>query len=201
MSKGSRVASATRNDLTVTVVVLKVACERASPIFHRRSARVYLIPMGVPVLPSITAKVTDADRKGVSASYSLSSPRRQAPSDSLDQLSPAPWRGFLCNQRCGWALGWWACVREGSAGPVWQDTKMDPPSPAPLWRGFCLCAPRWNADHRNQCASTSFLAGLARRGLATTTSTFSGPSDRQAYTPPSVGCPAVTQRGVPPATE
>ena len=128
-------------------------------------------------------------------------PRRQAPSDSLDQLSPAPWRGFLCNQRCGWALGWWACVREGSAGPVWQDTKMDPPSPAPLWRGFCLCAPRWNADHRNQCASTSFLAGLARRGLATTTSTFSGPSDRQAYTPPSVGCPAVTQRGVPPATE
>ena len=45
------------------------------------------------------------------------------------------------------------------------------------------------------------LAGLARRGLATTTSIFSGPSDRQAYPPPSVGCPAVTQRGVPPATE
>ena len=28
MSKGSRVASATRNDLTVTVAVLKVACEQ-----------------------------------------------------------------------------------------------------------------------------------------------------------------------------
>jgi hypothetical protein len=33
--------------------------------------------------------------------------------------------------------------------------KHDPPSPAPL-AGFCLCAPRRNADHRNQCASTSF---------------------------------------------
>ena len=131
MSKGSRVASATRNDLTVTVVVLKVACERASPIFHRRSARVYLIPMGVPVLPSITAKVTDADRKGVSASYSLSSPRRQAPSDSLDQLSPAPWRGFLCNQRCGWALGWWACYVSGERQARYGN-KHDPPSPANL---------------------------------------------------------------------
>ena len=28
MSKGSRVASATRNDLMVTVAVLKVACEQ-----------------------------------------------------------------------------------------------------------------------------------------------------------------------------
>ena len=37
MSKGSRVVSATRNDLTVTVAVLKVACE---PVVVRRGHHV-----------------------------------------------------------------------------------------------------------------------------------------------------------------
>ena len=90
-------------------------------------------------------------------------PRRQAPSDSLDQLSPVSERGFFCgravvsaatiNQRSGWALGWWACcISEGSCKPSMARHKMDPPSPAPLVAGLLFgdpCPLRWlSADAR-----------------------------------------------------
>ena len=79
--------------------------------------------------------------------------RPSAASSAGKELSPASAGLFLCaprsdwcrepcNQRCGWALGWWACcIPEGSCKPGMARHKMDPPSPAPLWRGFCSAAP------------------------------------------------------------
>ena len=144
--------------------------------------------MGVPVLPSITAKVTDADRKGVSASYSLSSPRRQAPSDSLDQLSPAPWRGFLCNQRCGWALGWWACYVSGERQARYGN-KHDPPSPANL-AGLLLAAPALLC--KDGAGLSANLLGVVAHNL----------SDGRCWPgrptlPPSVGWPRSIRSGRP----
>src|SRR6476620_6969142 len=86
MPKGSRVVSATRNDLTVTVAVLKVACEqwwsgeaitssvlaRSSPPACRRArrqsstvgARGYTSsPPGFPSCPNETANVNEADQR------------------------------------------------------------------------------------------------------------------------------------------
>ena len=65
------------------------------------------------------------------------------------------------NQRSGWALGWWACcVSEGPREPGMARHKMDPPSPAPLWRGFCLRA-GCGFRHRTNCAARCFSRGFA----------------------------------------
>jgi hypothetical protein len=65
-------------------------------------------------------------------------------------------------------------------GPLGRQSpkcvSMLPTSPA-HWRGFCLAAARRNADTETNAPARRLsggLADLARRGLATTTSTFSG---------------------------
>jgi hypothetical protein len=89
---------------------------------------------------------------GSALGWRLAPPRRQAPSDSLDQLSPVSLAGLFVwpavvsaatiNQRSGWALGWWACcIWRDRASPVWQDIRWTHLAPLPWWRGFCLATP------------------------------------------------------------
>jgi hypothetical protein len=96
----------------------------------------------------------------------------------------------------------------GIGKPVMASIMTYPPSPAPLVAGLFVCAARRNADTETNAPARRLrggLAGLARRRLATTTSTFSGVPDRQAYHPPPWDAPrprfavGATLRGWPSA--